>query len=111
MSTPSVSLKPGICARTTIPTKVAVAGSKASMSAKLARGSRDIASWSQTYGITDEQTPTPTPARINIGLVSARRASANPTGMMKRKAIAIAAPSRSTPPLAPASETLWPSTM
>jgi hypothetical protein len=31
--------------------------------------------------------------------------------MMKRNAIAIAAPSRSTPPLAPASDILCPSTM
>jgi hypothetical protein len=38
-----VSRRLGICASTMTPITVAVAGSKASISAKLARGSRDIA--------------------------------------------------------------------
>ena len=45
---PKSSCGPGICARTSAPITVAVAGSSASMSAKVLRGSRAIASWSQT---------------------------------------------------------------
>jgi hypothetical protein len=33
----------------------------------VARGSRAIASWSQTYGITDDDTPTPIPAASVTG--------------------------------------------
>jgi len=44
---PKRSRKLGIWASTTAPMIVAVAGSSDSNSAKLARGSRDMASWSQ----------------------------------------------------------------
>ena len=37
------------------------------MSAKVARGSRAIASWSVTYGITDEHKPTPMPQASHAG--------------------------------------------
>ena len=47
-STPTASSAPGICLRTITPMTVAVAGRSASSSAKLERGSRDMASWSQT---------------------------------------------------------------
>ena len=46
---------------------VAVAGSSASISANVARGSRAIASWSVTYGMTDEHTPTPMPQASQAG--------------------------------------------
>jgi hypothetical protein len=46
---------------------VAAAGSRDSSSANVARGSRANASWSHTYGITDEQIPTPAPAASNSG--------------------------------------------
>src|SRR5262245_6506614 len=45
---PRRSRTEGICIRTTAPTMVAVAGSSASISAKVARGRRDIANWSET---------------------------------------------------------------
>ena len=41
---------------------VAVAGKSDSISENVARDKRAIANWSQTYGITDELTPTPTAA-------------------------------------------------
>ena len=61
--TPSTSTGDGTCASTTTPITVAVAGSSETSSAYVARGSRAIASWSQTYGITEEATPTPMPGR------------------------------------------------
>ena len=45
---PKTSRAVGTCARTTSATIVAVAGSSASSNAKVARGSRDMASWSHT---------------------------------------------------------------
>ena len=45
---PRSSMGEGICPSTTAPTIAAVAGRSASISAKVARGSRAIASWSQT---------------------------------------------------------------
>ena len=45
---PTSSTGEGICRSTTAPTIAAVAGSSASISAKVARGSRAMASWSQT---------------------------------------------------------------
>jgi hypothetical protein len=60
-ATPSRSRPVGTWASTSRPTAVAVAGSSASISANVARGSLAIASWSVTYGTTDEHRPTPTP--------------------------------------------------
>lgn len=54
-----------------MPTTVAVAGSSETMSAYVARRIRAIASWSQTYGITDEVMPTPMPAATATGSTSA----------------------------------------
>ena len=81
---------------------VAVAGRSESNNEKLARGSRDIAIWSHTYGITDEQNPTVMPASMSFGAPTTSIAYMIPIGKMKTKAIAIA----SMPPLAPPSEIL-----
>ncbi len=64
---PSRSRPVGTWASTSRPIAVAVAGSSASISANVARGSLAIASWSVTYGITDEQRPTPTPQASQSG--------------------------------------------
>ena len=44
----------GTCRRTTPPMAVADAGSSASRRTNVAHGTRAIAGWSQTYGITDQ---------------------------------------------------------
>ena len=110
--TPSVSLRLEICLSTMIPTTVAVAGSRASIKSETrARQPRhrelvaDIGDHRRAESDADAR---PAPAS---GSSNAREASPKPIGMMKRNAIAIAAPRRSTPPLAPASETLCPSTI
>ena len=54
-----------------MPITVAVAGSKETMSEYVARLSRAIASWSKTYGMTDDVTPTATPAASATGSTSA----------------------------------------
>ncbi|GFJ93579.1 hypothetical protein Prum_072210 [Phytohabitans rumicis] len=46
---------------------VAEAGKMLSINAKVARRSRAMASWSVTYGMTEEQTPTATPASSQPG--------------------------------------------
>ena len=61
------------------------------------RASRRIASWSVTYGITDEQMPTPTPAAIATGAPSAGTTAQPPIGVIATAATSIAAPSPSMP--------------
>ena len=70
-ATPSSSDRDGICARTTTPITVAVAGSSETISEYVARLSRAIASWSKTYGTTDDATPTPSPAASATGSTNA----------------------------------------
>src|SRR6202044_2908065 len=65
--------------------------------ANVARGSRAIASWSATYGITDEQTPTPIPQASQTGWVNAGQAPLRPTGAATTAAISMAAPTWSIP--------------
>src|SRR5215207_7494235 len=107
-ATPSTSAGDGTWPSTTIPITVAVAGSSETSRAYVARGSRAIASWSQTYGITDDATPTPTPAAIAIGSSSAGTAFQPASGVTTTSAASIDA-ARPSIPLAPA--TRWLSTM
>src|SRR5436190_2144358 len=58
----------------------------------VARGSRSSASWSKTYGITDELTPTPMPAAIAIASTRVP-----PTGVTSTAASSIAAARPSIP--------------
>src|SRR6266536_1329610 len=108
---PARSTNEGNWLRTTTPITVAVAGRSATNSAYVARGKRAIASWSNTYGMTDDETPTPIPAAIAIGSPSACAAPENPIGETKTKAKSIAAASPSTPPIAVRRETRWAGTM
>ena len=64
---PAISGGPGSWCSTITPMIVALAGSNDMSSAKAARGSLAIASWSVTYGITDQQMPTPQPAPSRSG--------------------------------------------
>ena len=63
----------------------------------MARGSRAIASWSHTYGITDEVTPTPMPAAIATGSSTCGRTAQPPIAVLTGAATSIAAPSPSMP--------------
>ena len=74
----------------------------------MARGNRAIAIWSQTYGITDDAIPTPTPAAIATGSPKAGIASHSASGVTATSAqtIEAASPSRPLP-----RETRCPSTM
>ena len=76
---------------------VALAGSNDMSSAKAARGSLAIASWSVTYGITDEQMPTPQPDPSRGGWENATEAAAIPAGLIATAAMSMAAASRSMP--------------
>jgi len=78
---------------------VALAGSNDMSSAKAARGSLAIASWSVTYGITDEQMPTPRPDPSRSGWENATEAAAIPAGLIATAAMSMAAASRSMPVL------------
>src|SRR4051812_38973099 len=89
----------------------AIAGRSATKSAYVARGIRAIASWSRTYGITDEEMPTPMPAASATGSPNAGAACASPTGETTTKATSIAAASPSTPPTTPCRATRCASTM
>jgi hypothetical protein len=72
------------------------------------RVSRAIASWSQTYGMTDDATPTPMPAAIAIGSSSAGTAFQPASGVTTTSAASIDAARPSSPlPCA----TRWLSTM
>lgn len=73
------------------------AGSRESRRANVARGSRDIANWSVTYGITDEQIPTPIPAPRRDGYRKVGTAPAMPSGVTATSAMSMEAPSRSIP--------------
>jgi hypothetical protein len=95
---PATSSHVGSCVRTITPITVAVAGRRATYRAYVPRGSRAIASWSNTYGITDEETPTAIPAASATGSVSARAASVTPIGVSNTHAMSIAAARPSTPP-------------
>ena len=64
---PARSAVVGTWRSTIAPMIVANVGSSASISAYLPRGSRAMASWSVTYGMTDEHTPTPAPAASSTG--------------------------------------------
>jgi hypothetical protein len=92
---PATSRGVGNWRRTIAPMIVANTGSSASISANVALGSRAIASWSATYGMTDEQTPTPAPASSRTGCVNAGSAPGRPIGVITSAAITIDAASRS----------------
>jgi hypothetical protein len=66
-ATPVSSAGVGIWRSTSAPITVAVAGSSANISENVARGRRAIANWLDTYGITEEQMPTPIPASSSSG--------------------------------------------
>jgi len=59
---------------------------------------RASASWSQTYGITDEVTPTPRPAARATGSAKAGAALRPPIGVTTAAATSIADASPSMPP-------------
>ena len=94
-----------------MPIAVAVAGSSETSSAYVARSSRAIASWSQTYGITEDAIPTPTPAASATGSVRAGSASQPPIGVTTTRAISIDAARPSMPLTCSPCATRWPSTM
>ncbi len=106
-TTPAASSGTGICASTSTPTTVAVAGSRETSSAYVPRLSRAMASWSQTYGITDEQMPTPTPAASSRGSVSAGTAWTKPMGSAAAEAMSIASARPSMPLRAGLREARW----
>jgi len=108
---PARSAEDGSWCSTTIPITVAVAGSSETKSAYVARASRAIASWSNTYGITDDEMPTPIPAAIATGSPSALAACGSPIGQTNTKAQSIAAASPSTPPIVGLRATRWARTM
>jgi len=100
---PARSCRVGTCPSTISPIPVAVAGRIASISAKVDRGSRAIASWSVTYGVTEEHTPTPMPHSSQLGCTNVGAAPATPNGVATTAAMSIAAPSWSIPLITPAS--------
>jgi len=108
---PASSAGPGSWVSTTTPMIVAVAGSRDSSSANVARDSRASASWSHTYGITDEQIPTPAAAASSSGCPKATAASATPTGAATIAATSIASPRRSMPAGPPSAASRLPSVM
>src|SRR5690242_844592 len=96
-ATPASSAAVGSCVSTMTPITVAMAGNSATISEYAARLRFAIASWSVTYGITDEQIPTPMPAASATGSVNACAACGAATGVTRMAAISIAAPSPSMP--------------
>ena len=72
---------------------------------------RASASWSQTYGITDEETPTPMPAAMATGSPKAGAAPHTPIGVATTAAMSIAIPSRSIPGTDPFCAARWLITM
>jgi hypothetical protein len=95
-ATPATSAGDGTCVSTISPISVAVAGRSDTSSAYVARDRRAIASWSHTYGMTDEQTPTPMPAASATGSANAGAAAQPASGVTATRAISIAAPRPST---------------
>ena len=75
---PARSRGVGVWPSTTRPITVADAGRMLSISANVARRRRFIASWSATYGMTDEHTPTANAAASNAGWVNAGMAARDP---------------------------------
>src|SRR5215468_252350 len=94
---PPMSTGVGSWRRTTTPVTTAVAGSSATNNAYVGRGRRAIASWSHTYGTTDDVTPTPAPASSATGSFSATRALGRPIGETHTSATVIAAARPETP--------------
>ncbi len=101
---------------TTRPHSVAVTGSRESSRAYVDRGSRAIATWSATYGITVEDTPTPTAHSSQSGCANTVSAGPIPNGSATTAPITTATASRSTPSGAPSGcsravvvATRWPS--
>ena len=80
---------------------MAVAGSRASIRAKVARRSRAMASWSVTYGITEEQRPTAIPQSQPARMGEGGTAPPRPNGVATTAATSMAAPSWSMPLIAP----------
>jgi hypothetical protein len=75
---------------------VAVAGSSEIINAYVARGRRAIANWSQTYGITEDEMPTPIPAASVAASVNAGAASVTPIGSATAAATSMASASASS---------------
>jgi hypothetical protein len=75
------------------------------------RASRRIASWSVTYGITEDEMPTPTPASSATGSVSAGAAAQPASGVTTTSAISIDAARPSMPLIVSSCATRWASTM
>src|SRR4029453_5187930 len=67
-------------------------GNSASIREKVTRGSLAMASWSVTYGTTEEHSPTPTPASSSPGWANAAQGASephwrhNPGGAQHRRA-------------------------
>ena len=94
-----------------MPTTVAVAGSSATRSEYVARRRRAIASWSKTYGTTDDAMPTPMPAARATGSSSTGAALEPASGVTQTAATSIAAARPSIRPIPGARERRWASTM
>ena len=89
----------------------AMAGRMASRRANVARGNRAMASWSDTYGITDELTPTPMAAASSSKLTNAGMAWRIPNGNATTIATSMANPRRSIPAVPPSAAIRWPRMM
>jgi hypothetical protein len=88
-----------------------VAGSSETISEYVARLSRVIASWSHTYGITDDVMPTPIPAPIATGSSRCGTTAQPPITVLTGAAISIAPASPSMPLNRDARDTRCASTM
>lgn len=77
---------------------MAVAGSSETISEYVARGSRAIASWSHTYGMTEDVIPTPMPAPSATGSSRWGTACQPPRAQTAGTASSIETASPSTPP-------------
>lgn len=109
-ATPTSSRVVGTWWSTATPMTIAIAGSSASSSAYVDRAIRAIASWSQTYGITEELMPTPIPAASATGSTNAVAACAALSGTTHTHAITMAA-ARPSRPLGRYRAARWASTM
>jgi hypothetical protein len=105
------SVADGSWRSTAMPTTVAVAGRSETNSAYVERAMRASASWSQTYGITDELMATPRPAPSATGSASAEAALQPPIGVTTTAATSIALASPSMPPACSRRATRWARTM
>src|SRR5215469_3640675 len=109
-STPNTSSKLGIWRSTTTPITLAMAGRRERSRAKVLRARRAMASWSQTYGMTDEQIPTPAPAAMSKGWEKVGQASRMPIGIAASIATSMAAARLSIPLVPPCAAIRCPST-